>query len=84
MGSTGSVKLHMAKMDGETPVGFILFYSVYDYSQACSFCSDFDIDVLEIFINGFCCLTFFCLPEFHACRAFCVLSGFAVEKFLKL
>lgn len=39
----------------EIPIGFILFYSPYDYSQACSFCSDFNLDVLEIFIHGFCC-----------------------------
>jgi hypothetical protein len=77
--STGS-----AQMANEIPFGFILFYDPYDYSQACTFCSDFDIDVLEIFINGFCCLTFFSSPEFHACRAFCVFSDFQVEKFSKL
>lgn len=73
----------MVKMDGEIFVGFIFFYFVYDYFQVCLFCLDFDIDVLEIFINGFCCLIFFCFLEFYVCRVFCVFFGFVVEKFLK-
>lgn len=68
----------------DIPSGFILFYSPYEYSQTCSFCSDFDLDVLEIFVNGYCCLTFSSLLDFHACRAFCIISGFQVEKFILL
>lgn len=75
-GSGVACKHTWQKMDNEIPFGFILFYSAFDYSQACTFCSDFDIDVLEIFVNGYCCLTFFSSPEFHACRAFCDSSGF--------
>ena len=75
--------IQIFKME-DIPVGFILFHSPYDYSQACSFCSDFDLDVLEIYIHGFCCLTFFSLPEFHACRAFCIISDFHVEKYIPL
>lgn len=56
-------ELHKLQLKMEDiPIGFILFHSPYDYSETCSFCSDFDMDVLEIYIHGFCCLTFLKVP----------------------
>lgn len=37
------------------PCAVILFHSDLDFSQACAFCSDMDIDVLETEIYGYSC-----------------------------
>jgi hypothetical protein len=46
-------------MDEEIPKGFLLFESNFDFSQACAFCADFELDVLELHVNGFDTLVFF-------------------------
>lgn len=51
----------------ELPSAFLAFYEDFDYSRACSFCSDFDLDVLELFINGVNFIAFFDVTEFTAC-----------------
>lgn len=45
--------------DCDLPCAVILFHSDLDFSQACAFCSDMDIDVLETEIYGYSCLVFF-------------------------
>lgn len=54
----------------ELPSAFLAFYEDFDYSRACSFCSDFDLDVLELFINGVNFIAFFDVTEFTACSFF--------------
>ena len=54
----------------ELPSAFLAFYDDFDYSRACSFCSDFDFDVLELFINGVNFIVFFEFTEFTACSFF--------------
>jgi hypothetical protein len=66
----------------EIPFAFLLFFSDFQFSEACSFCMDFDIDVLELFINGFNCLAFFTPHEYSACEYYCILSGFEVKKYV--
>lgn len=39
-------------MDDEFPIGLLAFDSDFEYSEFCSFCADFSLDVLELFING--------------------------------
>lgn len=54
----------------ELPSAFLAFYDDFDYSRACCFCSDFDLDVLELFINGVNFIAFFDTTEFTACSFF--------------
>lgn len=37
--------------ENEIPIGFIGFLSDFEFAETCSFCSDLDFDVLEIFVN---------------------------------
>ena len=69
-------------MDDEFPSGFLAFNSDFEYSQACSFCSDFSLDVLELFINGKNFLCFFSAAELTACTFFCNLMGFHFSKYV--
>lgn len=62
--------------DCDLPCAVILFHSDLDFSQACAFCSDMDIDVLETEIYGYSCLVFFLQMEFSAVLFFCNLSGY--------
>jgi hypothetical protein len=39
-------------MNDEFPVGFLGFNSDFEFSESCSFCADFSLDVLELFIHG--------------------------------
>ena len=63
------------------PCGFIAFDSNFDFAQACSFCADFSLDVLEVYIYGKDYLCFFSVDEFHACGFFCHLNGFSISKY---
>lgn len=58
------------------------FYEDFDYSRACSFCSDFDLDVLELFINGVNFIAFFDVTEFTACSFFCEINNIAIGKYV--
>ena len=68
-------------MDDEFPIGFLAFVSDFEFSQASSFCSDFSLDVLELFIYGKNFLCFFSAAEFTACTFFCNLMGFNFSKY---
>lgn len=69
-------------MDDELTIGFLAFDSDFEFSQACSFSSDFSVDVLELFINGKHFLCFFSAAEFTACTFFCHLLGFHFSKYV--
>lgn len=76
----------------ELPSAFLAFYEDFDYSRArdvytslsraCSFCSDFDLDVLELFINGVNFIAFFDVTEFTACSFFCEINNIAIGKYV--
>ena len=68
----------------ENPVGFISFYSNEEYSQACSYCSDYNLDVLETVIYNFDMLVFFCPEEMYSCALFCLSNLFHVTVFGKI
>lgn len=69
-------------MDDEFPIGLLAFDSDFEYSEFCSFCADFSLDVLELFINGKNFLCFFSAAEFNACIYFCNLMGFHFSKYV--
>lgn len=66
----------------ELPSAFLAFYDDFDYSRACCFCSDFDLDVLELFINGVNFIAFFDTTEFTACSFFCEINDIAIGKYV--
>lgn len=75
----------------EFPSAFLAFYGDFDFSMACSFCSDFDLDVLELYINGVYFLAFFrnrriySMPGFFAkYRVLKLISMFASFKEVNL
>lgn len=62
------------------PFGIIIFFDDYEYSQAISFCSDFDIDVHEMYnFLGFPILIFYTSEELRVCLFFCRLYGLQFE-----
>ena len=67
----------------ETPTGFISFYSHEEYSQACSYCSDYNLDVLETVIYDFDMLVFFSLEDLYSCALFCLSNLFHITVFQK-
>lgn len=67
---------------GDVPHGFLWFFSDFEFAQACSYCADFNLDVLDLFINGFNCLVFFSLPKFNACVFYCNLNNFNIFKYV--
>ena len=67
----------------ETPTGFISFYSHEEYSQACSYCSDYNLDVLETVIYYFYMLVFFSLEDLYSCALFCLSNLFHITVFQK-
>lgn len=69
-------------MDDEFPIGLLAFDSDFEYSESCSFCADFSLDVLELFINGKKFLCFFSAAELNACIYFCNLMGFHFSKYV--
>ena len=69
--------------DNDLPCAIILFQSNLDSSQASAFCSDMDVDVLEIDIYGFSCMVFFSKMEFDAVLFFCNLNGFCIHKYIQ-
>jgi hypothetical protein len=64
----------------EVACGFLAFSCDFEFSRACSFCSDFDLDVLEVFISGTNYLVFFEGSELSACSHYCSSYGFDVVK----
>lgn len=69
-------------MDDEFPIGLLAFDSDFEYSEFCSFCADFSLDVFEFLINGKKCLSFFSAAEFNACIYFCNLMRFHFSKYV--
>ena len=65
----------------EFPCSFLLFSSNEEYVEACTFCSGFHHDVLELLINGLDVLVFFSVSDFNACRFFCEINGFVVRMY---
>ena len=72
----------MEDNDANVPYGFILFSFQEEFSEACQFCGSFDIDTLELYIDGFDYLVFFGQAEFEACIFFCSISDFEIEKYI--
>lgn len=72
------------KKNMEFPTAFIGFDSNEAFVNVCLYCSDFDLDVLEIFINGANFLCFFNIEDFDACCFYCQLNSFSVEKYVLL
>lgn len=70
------------KKNMEFPTAFIGFDSNEAFVNVCLYCSDFDLDVLEIFINGANFLCFFNIEDFDACCFYCQLNSFSVEKYV--
>lgn len=69
-------------MDDEFPIGLLAFDADFEYSEFCSFCADFSLDVFEVFINGKKCLCFFSAAEFNAYIYFCNLMRFHFSKYV--
>ena len=69
-------------MDQDIPVGFLGFLCDLEFSQATSYCSDFDLDVLEIHVCGLNFLVFFRFEDFQACIFFSELENFDTVKFV--
>jgi hypothetical protein len=69
-------------MEDDIPFGIILFHAAMEYSEACAFCSDLDLDVLEYVMYSYQCLLFFSQEQFILCCAFCVTSGFHFQKYV--
>ena len=63
------------------PVGLLGFISNIGCAEASAFCSDLDLDVLEICIGGLDFLVFYSLPEYMACVYFCLYANIEVLKF---
>jgi len=61
----------------------ILFHSNFDFSQACAYCEDFELYVLELFIDSFACLAFYVLEEFEVCVDFCNLLGLDIMEYMQ-
>lgn len=51
------------------------------YSEACAFCADSGIDVLEIFVCGIYFLVFFTWADYQTCVWFCLYENFDVIKY---
>lgn len=67
----------------DIPCGMIQFHSDFQYAEACSFCSDFDMDVLELFLNGYNWLVFFTSGELNACVFFLDIHNIDYTLFVK-
>lgn len=65
----------------EFPKAFLAIPYDFEYSMICSFCADFDLDVLELFINGVNFLVFFEIAEFTTCTFFCDINGITYKKY---
>ena len=62
----------------------ISFSSHEEYSQACSYCSDYNLDVLETVIYNFDILVFISLEDFYSCALFCLSNLFHITVIQKL
>ena len=69
-------------MDHGFPCAFLAFNSNYEFSIACSFCSDFSLDVLKLVINGINFLVFFSNAEFAMFTACTFFSEFEIRKYV--
>lgn len=61
---------------------FLVFYDDFDYFRVCCFCLDFDLDVLELFINGVNFIVFFDIIEFIVCSFFCEINDIVIGKYV--
>lgn len=69
-------------MADEFAFGFLAFNDNFQFSEACSFCSDFNLDVLDFCAYGVDFLCFFKFDEFFICKFFCDLNGFDIKKYV--
>lgn len=69
------------KMD-DIPCAIILFLSQIQFSEACAYCADFDLDVQEIVVSGYDALVFFTSLDYAACSFFCVISNFQILRYM--
>ena len=65
----------------DTPVGFILFFSHIQYSEACAFCADNNLDVLESVIMNLDLLIFFSEEDLEECVIFCLDNHLIITVF---
>lgn len=66
----------------DLPVALLIVMSAFDFSEICSFCSDFGFDVLEMFVDGHNALFFYDAQEWQAAVFYCVINGFAHYKYI--
>lgn len=69
-------------MSDEFSFGFIVFRDNFQFSEASSFCSDFDLDVLDFGAYGLDFLCFFKSAEFYICKLFCEVNSFDITKYV--
>lgn len=68
----------------EFPAAFMGFDSNASYIDVCEYCSAFDFDTLELFLNGCNFLCFYSINDFEACCFYCNLRSFHVKKYVLL